>query len=642
MKIAPKKLIFIIIMAASLLVMLSKQAYCFDEDEETTEQPTQASEIAPQKMDTLKSRTYDEGITIKEIDIKGNNLVKKENILKNMETKEGSLFNKDMIQKDLKNIYEMGYFTDKIKAIPEASPTGIKLRVEVEENAPVTGFSITGNKVISTEDLSKIFNTQTGLPQNIAELNKAVENIENLYAEKGYILARVKKITDDPDGMINIKINEGMIEDIKFKGNTKTKDFVIKRNLVTVPGMVYNENILKQDMSRLFSTQSFSDIRRVISASPNDPDKYRLTIEVDEKRTGSISLGGGIDTGTGLFGTLGYMDRNFRGVGQQLSTNFTIGSGLILNNSDVVQRAALQFEANFVEPRLKGTLNSLELSAFGREYASYQVPLGIEKRFGTEIELARPIKRVPHLAGSISMGVENVRIKEGDSGKISSIFADKGIDIAERAKQLEGGTFLSFGPSLVYDTRNNVLNPTSGWYASASVKESFMLSGNADSFGKLTLGARKFYPVGKESTFTVGAKIGSNIIGNMPEFAAFRLGGPYSVRGFKEGYVGNGQSFAMASAEFRTPIPFIDKVTNIGFFRDMRTALFLDSGTVFKETLTNDLFKRPGYGVSAGMGLRVNVPALGPIRVDYGYPLSFLGHGIKRKGVFTFGFGDRY
>ncbi|EKE03031.1 MAG: Surface antigen [uncultured bacterium] len=624
----------------TLFVLNAGSLASFSQEEEEP-QFTQANEIDDQKLNNLQDRSYDEGITVKEIEIKGNNLVKTEIILDKLAIKQGSRFDRNLIQKDLKTIYDMGYFTERLKAIPEPSSTGIKLRIEVEENAPVTGFNITGNEVISTEDLSNIFNSQTGLPQNIAELNKAVESIENLYSEKGYILARVKRITDDPDGMINIDINEGVIDDIKLSGNTKTKDFVIKRNMVMTPGMVYNEKLLKQDLSRIFATQAFSDIRRVLSASPEDPEKYRLTVEVDEKRTGSISLGGGIDTGTGLFGSLGYMDNNFRGLGQQLSTSFMAGSGIVLRDQDTIKRANLQFEANFVEPRLKQTLNSLEVSAFGREFASYQVPLALERRIGTEIELARPIKRVPHLAGSVSLGVENVNIQEGDRGRIETAFTERGLDIGRRAAQLSGGTFVSLGPSLIYDTRNSFINPTDGWYASTSFKESLAVGGNTGSFGKATATVRKFYPVGEKSTFTYGGKIGTQVMGDLPEFASFRLGGATTVRGFREGDVGNGRGFMLATAEFRTPIPFIDQITDINFFRDMRAAFFMDAGSVFRETLTNEIFNRPGYGISVGTGLRVNVPGLGPIRVDYGYPLTYVGAGNK-KGRFTFGFGERY
>ncbi len=618
-------------------------AFAYDDEEEQEQEFTQADKIIPNQLKEINDRTYDEGITIKEIDITGNNLVKTDDILNTMSTKEGSKFDRDSIQKDLKTIYEMGYFTEKIKAIPQSGPNGIKLRIQVEENAPVTGFSITGNKVVNTEDLSKVFEGQTGLPQNINELNKAVEKIENLYAEKGYILARVKKISDDPDGMINIEVNEGIIDQIKISGNTKTKDFVIKRNMATAPNTIYNENLLKQDLSRIFGTQSFSDVRRVITASPDDPDKYLLTVEVDEKRTGAISLGGGIDTSTGLFGTIGYMDNNFRGLGQELSLNFMTGSGVVLRDSDTVRRSPIQFEAKFLEPRLKQTMNSLEVAGFFRDYASYQVPLAIERRYGGEIEFARPIKKVPHLAGSISMGFENVKIKEGDEDDILEKFADN-TDYTEaeakeqRKKQLKGGSYISVGPSLVYDTRDSILNSRSGWYVSTSLKEALGLSGG--SYGKISGSVKKFVPVGEKSSIVFGVKGGSQLLGTMPEFAAFRLGGSDSVRGFREGNVGNGKAFMMATTEFRTPIPFVDKMTKINFVKDMRLAVFADAGSLFRETVTNDLYNRPGYGISAGLGLRVNIPGLGPLAVDYGYPLTSVGSGNHKGGRFTFGFGQ--
>jgi len=630
----------LIILTLCLLTILNTNLASYSKDEEEEKPLIEAGKIDPKKLNTLQNRTYDEGITIKDIEISGNNLVKTDTILDKLSTKKGSKFDREIIQRDLKTIYDMGYFTEKIKAVPQSSATGIKLQIQVEENVPVTGFNLSGNKVITTSDLNNILKNQAGLPQNIAELNRSVERIEELYAEKGYILARVKKITDDPDGTINIQLNEGIIDDIKISGNTKTKDFIIKRNMYTAPGMTYNENILKQDLARIYSTQSFGDIRRVISASTKDPDKYSVSVEVDEKRTGSISLGGGVDTASGLFGMVGYADNNFRGRGQQLSLNLLAGSAALLQDRDIIRRASFQVEANFVEPRFRNTLNSIETSAFMRDFASYQIPLGLERRIGGEIEIARPIKKIPHLAGSVSVGVENVDISEGNYDEIKNLYDTKGIDISERAKQLSGGTFLSLGPSVVYDTRNSIVNPTSGWYNSAGFKESFALSGDSSTFGKVTASSRKYIPVGQKSTVTLSGRIGSKVIGDIPEFAAFRLGGFNTIRGFYEGDVGTGTGFMMSSAEFRTPLPFIERATKIGFFRDMRLAAFLDAGTIFNESITDKLYNRPGYAISTGLGLRVLVPGMGPIRVDYGYPISYVGAGNKRGGRFTFGFGQ--
>ncbi len=603
---------------------------------------TGAQEIDPGGLDILKDRSYDEAITIRDIKIKGNTLVTKEKILNELKTKPGIKFNRDLIKEDLKILYKMGYFTERIKAVPEPGPSGIVLHIEVEENVPVTGFNITGNETVSSAEVLSVLESQAGLPQNITELNRAIHNIEEMYAEKGYILARVKKVSDDPDGMINVSINEGIIDEVEISGNFKTKDYVIKRNLTVEPGEIYNETRLKQDLTRLFGTRAFSDVRRVISPSIENPDKYKLTIEVDEKRTGSISLGGGVDSETGLFGQVGYIDNNFLGRGQELSTSFMMGSGTVLNDRDVVDRASYQIEARFTEPRLMHTLNSLQVNAFARDMASYQVPLGIERRIGGSIEVARPLKQVKNLAGSVSIGIEDTDLREGDEVEINALFNAQKINITERAKQLKGGTFLTIGPSLVYDSRNSLLLPTKGWYGSVGFKEYFaVLGSDARTFGKGHLSLRKYFPLGKKSTFIIGGKMGSKIIGNIPEFEAFRLGGPYTIRGFREGDVGNGEGFMMAVAEFRTPIPFIDRFLKYKIVRDVRLAFFLDTGKLFEETVTNQLYNYPGYAMSIGTGVIVPLPFLGPIRFDYGYPITAVGSGNKR-GRFTFGIGERF
>ncbi|OGI00176.1 MAG: hypothetical protein A2Y25_00315 [Candidatus Melainabacteria bacterium GWF2_37_15] len=609
---------------------------------EEEERSTGAQEIAPEQLDNLENRSYDEAITIQDIQIEGNTLVSKEKILDQLKAKPGLKFSRDLVKEDLKSIYDMGYFTERLKAVPEPSPSGITLRIQVEENVPVTGFNITGNETVSTEEILSIIEEQAGLPQNITELNQAVGRIEKLYADKGYILARIKKVSDDPDGTINMAINEGMIDSVEISGNVKTKEYVIKRNLTVQPGEIYNEDKLKQDLTRIFGTQAFSDARRVISPSMEDPEKYKLTIEVDEKKTGSISLGGGVDTLTGLFGQAGYIDNNFLGRGQEVSTNIMVGSGSVLDDKDVLDRASYQFEAKFVEPRLMQSMTSLQVNAFGKDMASYQIPLSVERRIGGEIELARPLKQVKNLAGSVSIGFEDVDLNEGDADEIARIFKEKGIDIAKRAEQLKGGTFISLGPSIVYDSRNSLLNPTDGWYLGANFKESFaIMDSDAETFGRATLSVRKFFPVGEKSTFVLGGKMGSKVIGTVPEFEAFRLGGPYSVKGFREGDVGNGEGFMMATAEFRTPIPFVNKFLNYKIVRDLRLAFFMDAGQLFDETLTSELYNYPGYAVSIGTGLIVPLPYLGPIRVDYGYPLTSVGAGNKR-GRFTFGIGERY
>ena len=136
------------------------------------------------------------------------------------------------------------------------------------------------------------------------------------------------------------------------------------------------------------------------------------------------------------------------------------------------------------------------------------------------------------------------------------------------------------------------------------------------------------------------AKGGGKIHGdNMPEVMAYRLGGPYTVRGFKMSGVGTGEAFIMGSAEFATPIPFLDR-TRINFLNNLRFTAWVDAGKVFNPTITNTLYDRPLYAVSAGIGLKLYIPGMGPLSIDYGIPLTNPGDNGSRNGYFTFGVGD--
>lgn len=615
---------------------------CFAKNEEE-KKFTELKSLDTEEIKTLENKTYDNAITIKKIHVTGNNLINTKNILNNLNLKPGINFDRGLVQQDLKTIYQMGYFTEKIKAVPQQTDNGITLHIQVEENIPVTGFNIIGNNVISTEEIMLLLKQQQGLPQNITELNNSIKNLEKLYAERGYILARVEKVADDPDGLINIEINEGKISKVSISGNTKTKEFVIKRNITVSPGEVYDENKIKRDLARLYGTRAFADVRRVISVSPENPDEYNVTIETDEKRTGSISIGGGVDTETGFFGSLGYIDNNFRGLGQELSMNFTAGSGVILNNSAVVDKIPIQFRASFIEPRLKNSLTSLRLTGFVTDMASYQVPLGVEKRYGGEIEFAKPLKKIADLAGSFTVGIEKISLREGDSSGIKAKF-DEGnysdvFRVSERIKQLKGGTYLTLGPGIVYDTRNSIILPTEGLYSSVSFKQSFMFFGDAGTYGKIRGTIKRYFPVGEKSTFVLQGKAAAKAVGDLPEFASFRLGGPYSIRGFREGNVGNGNGFLSGTAEFRTPVPFLAGI-KYKFLRNLRLAFFADAGMLYEKTFVTDLYNRPGYGISIGSGILVPIPLLGTVRLDYGYPLTKTISG-NRKGVFSFAVGER-
>ena len=578
---------------------------------------------------------------IKSVEIHGLNVISPELVMSKINLHEGDEYNKETLQNDLKNIYDLGFFTEKMKAIPVTNSDGtITLKIILEENAPVTDFTIEGNTVVSTEEILQFLLPLKGKPQNITDINSAIVKIQNLYTEKGYILARVDSVTDDPDGTVNISIKEGTIDKIMIAGNEKTKDYIIERNILTEPGTVYNENQIKEDLVRLYASQAFKDVTREIEPSTEDPDMYDITIKVEEQRTANLSVGAGVDTVTGLFGSVGIADNNFKGRNERLALNVLAGTGVILNDASIQRRMNLQAELSYYKPYFFNADTSLLSKIYYRDFGSYQVPLAIERRLGAEMTVAHRMKFNKHLTSTFSLGAENVHVSEGDFGKISSLYNRYNVPISERAKQLEGGLFLSLSPAMIFDTRDNQTVTRKGTMASLRFDEEIGLDGFDKTHGKLTGMIKQYIPVGKKSSLSFTAKGGGKIHGDeMPDVMAYRLGGPYTIRGFKMSGVGTGDAFIMGSAEFATPIPFLDR-TKIKFLNNLRFTMFIDAGKIFNPTISDTLYDRPGYAVAAGVGLKLYIPGMGPLSIDYGIPLTNSGENGSPNGYFTFGVGD--
>lgn len=577
---------------------------------------------------------------VRDIEFYGLNSITEQELREKMQMRQGGDYSRDLLQTDLKAIYEMGYFTEKMKAIPSKNDDGsVTVKIVVEENLPVKDFTVEGNTVIPVEDILATLNDMKGKPQNIAKLNIAIAQIQDLYTSKGYILSRVDSVTDDPDGTINISIKEGIIDKIMIEGNEKTKDYIIARNILTEPGMIYNENLIKEDLARLYATQAFKDVTREIEPSEELPDAYDITIKIQEQRTASISVGGGIDTVTGLFGSMGISENNFRGKCERISLTGLVGTGVILNDSSVKSHMNIQAELSYFKPYFFNADTSLNTRLFFRDFGSYQVPLAIERRFGGEVTAAHRLKVNRHATASLSLGVENIDVREGDKNAIFKLYEKYNVPISERAKQLEGGLFLSLSPALTYDTRDSATVTRHGTLATLRFDENFGMNGFNKTNGKLTGSLKQYIPIAKKSSLSFTVKGGGKIHGNLPEVMAYRLGGPYTVRGFKMSGVGTGNSFIMGSAEFATPIPFMDR-TRIAFLNNIRFTLWADAGKVFDKTISDKLYDRPMYAISAGVGLKVFIPGMGPLSIDYGIPLTNPGHNGSKNGYFTFGVGD--
>ncbi len=618
----------------------------------------------------------DRNLTVDDVTVEGNRLVPTEDILHVVKTRRGDKFDRDQVLQDLKAVNSMGYFDDRnLQVIPQLTNSGVLLKIRVQENAPVTQFSFHGNQAISTEEISKVFADQLGKPQNLNQLSGAIEKVEQAYHDRGFVLSRVTDVKDDPDGSISLTINEGVVDNIQVIGNKKTKDFIIKRSIKMKPGSVYNERQLTQDLRKLYGNGYFQDIRRSLVPSPNDPDKYTLKVEVDEKRTGTIGMGGGVDTMAGPFGSFSFSDSNFRGRGQGLSLNSQMGTGMFNNLTNNINNGGSQFlsskrtfnvEATFYEPNLKGSDVSMAVSGFGKSYNSMMVDQAMQRTVGGSVTFAKPISAHANatlgLTGEQTLlaGVGNVGNTIFDGQNLMGYLSERALQLGQatdqasaqaiaqsiRNKQLKGGTFLTVSPSVNYDTRDRPVDPTHGTLARLTAGPSIGLSGA--SFAKIGGSVTKYVSVTKGTTLAMNVQAGQ-AVGGVPQFGMYRLGGWNGIRGYRTfSDLGSGSSMLMASAELRHKLPFpkleashpMAKIVN-PILNNVKGVAFVDAGQVGGNTLINSFFQRSGVGASVGLGLRVNVPMVGLVRLDYGLPVisSLLG---KMTPRFTIGFGDKF
>ncbi len=637
-----------------------------------------------QKHEEAKEGSFDKALTIKEVLIEGNRLVPEEHILALLDSKVGTKFDKDKVLSDLEVIDQLGYFVrESIQADPEQTDNGILLKIRIEENNPIANVQILGNEVISSDVLLLPLQNLIGKPESLTKISKALDEIEKKYQESGYILARVADISLDPDGTLTVKIDEGLVDEVVIKGNAKTKEKYIKRFIPNLnAGEPYNELLLVQDFRALQGTGLFDELKRSLTPSKENPGKYDLNIEVAEKRSSSFGFGGGLNTLNGVFTNFGYNNSNLFGEGKKFSFNTQFGTGLLSdalsNQRFLSNRKTLHLEARYSDPNFLGSKNSVSVFGQGYTFNSYLVDLAQERNIGFGVSVLRPLgmnffsgfdlagedvvmreygdEALNFLSNQL-VNVENSKylddiieksaFQPGQSalGHENSIKKHAANELAKeiRKEQLEGGRYLHFSPSLVFDTRDETLSPTKGSYSKINVGQAVGIG--QDSYTKLGIDLRRYIPVGQKVTLAFNLQGASSLIGDVPMYGQFKAGGFYGVRGYRQfSDLGIGSRSLLASAEIRTPLlDIIPGIQNTPLGQNLRLVLFSDAGYVGGNGRINRLFNRLDTALSAGLGLRANIPMLGPIRVDYGLPfIKPLWNSKSIIGRFNFGFGERF
>ena len=464
---------------------------------------------------------------------------------------------------------------------------------------------------LQTDSLRGEMLTYEGATFDASRIEKSVERLTLKVAELGFAFARVRPRADrDPEGrLINLTyvIDEGprvYIERININGNSRTKDYVIRREFRLVEGDAYNNLMVNRAQKRLKSLGFFKDVK--VGRRPGSaPDRVILDVQITEQPTGELSFGAGFSTSEGVIGDVSITERNLMGNGQFL--RLKVGGST----------ERLQVDLSFTEPRFLDKNISAGFDLFHKELDLTSSSSYKSKKTGGSIRFGFP------LSENIWMGT-NYTLSHDSINDVES-----GASLA--VQQAEGSaTTSSVGLSVRYDTRNHPRNPNKGIYLLGATD--FAGVGGDVQYVRVRGEGRAYYPLFEKVTL-VGRVVAGHIEGwggqNVRLLDVFYRGGE-TIRGFdKSGYgprdrgTGDalgGQTYWAANAEVRFPLPLVPDDLGMG------GAVFADAGSLFNASdnatiIGTNLADDASIRASVGASILWNSP-LGPLRFDYAIPLQ--------------------
>jgi len=554
-----------------------------------------------------------QGITINNIQIVGLEHLDESVVLDAIDIKAGTTITTNVLTELNKNsqyLYDTGYFQQPPKLSLDYYEERTILVIDVLENPLYQGIVIKGNTIYPTEELQKLITLQPGEVTNVRTLENNISlGILKKYQDDGYVGAYIIDFrlspSGDDAGTVYLQIGEGIVDQVVFEGNEKTRDSLLQ---MLASRRIHSGSPLKKDavqqlMQDLYNMGIFEQVEPSVEPSLKE-GLINLKVRVAEAQTGQAGIGLGYSTVNGIQGTISFQERNFRGRAQSVSALLVFSKnnpGFELSYSDPYLNATDFFstslyDLNYHQQRDPGSPTESEMDV---------TSIGGSLNFGRRI--------TDRVSGSIGLGVVDYdyTVLKGDP------FRDYGP--LRRARLQQAGQTRSVTLGMSYDTRDNIFTSHSGQFLSGSAEVAAF--GGDFNFRKYVLEARDFVPHGSRSTVGFRARMGLGE-GGVPVFEEFRIGGVNSVRGLPEDAL-IGTKSILLNAEYRFPLD--KKGTFVG-------AAFTDWAWV------GESFSEMEKGCGAGVGVRFRIPALGlgAIRLDLGWNLKDGGSHLH------FGIGEMF
>ncbi len=517
----------------------------------------------------------------------------------------------DADQAILRDFYLNHGFLDVQVDKPEVRDLGkggleILYRIHEGELYKIGSLSFDGATLFDPVDLEKQIRIRSGQVASRGAIDAAASSATRYYGNRGYIRSIVQPVIQtDPLAQtadIRFKVREGsqaFINEITIRGNEKTRDEVLRRELAVYPGELFHQQKIETSERRLKNLNYFETVNRsyVPAAKTN---AYDLTFKVKEKAMGSFLIGAGFSTVDSLVGFAEMTHGNFDikhwppvGDGQKMKIRVQAGS----ERNDL--------EMSFVEPWFRDRKLALGVDLYSRTANYYSDEYELTT-LGGRVSLSKPLS--PFTRGTLSYSLEQF--------DISGVSTSAPIEIASE----EGArTKSTVGLTISRDTRDQFFVPTRGNHSAVTAELSGGPLGGDTEIYFLEAKSSHYWSLMNGHVFNLKGivrVVDSYGSGDVPIFDKLFLGGPRTLRGFEyrdvsprsvthpDEPVGGNSSF-YATAEYTVPL-----------WSKIRGAFFYDIGAV-NETALN--FGTDGLNSNYGFGARIDLPMF-PLRLDYAFP----------------------
>lgn len=598
-------------------------------------------------------------VYIKEISFEGNKTFSGKRLSKIIKTKRGKFprflykgqFDKNKFNEDIANIkgfYGSGGWLDadvkwKEQYSPDQSKMFLNILIDEGERYHVDTINIKGNTLFTNTEIVNMLELMKGSAFIPESLQKDTQNIRNAYGRQGYINARAKtaytykQVEPKIDITYDIQENERFfIEKVIISGNDKTKDSVIRRELLFFPGERLDTEKVHTSEQRLTGTGYFdaeSGTPTEITYEPGTKHNTKnVIVNVKDAKTGMLRFGGGFGANAGLFGDISYSDENFdifdlpkdwkdftsgnafRGAGHTVSVRFSPG----------FQRT--EGMVSFANPSVYDSGYSLGLSAdaFHRKREDY-----IEERKGGKLTVGKHVSWLRGLRLGLTPNYEVIGVQDVDDNAPQTV------------KDIEGSNQkLSLELIAKLDRRNSRFFTTKGYEINSSLE----ISGLDVDIVKFVTRGKKYhtifdFPNWGKHVLSYGGTLGiveSTTDEGVPIFERLFAGGSNSIRGFS--FRGVGPIGSVSKEQIGGKVKLIGTIEyTMPVYSDMvRGTFFIDAGKV--DTDVNDI-NFNNLRASLGFGFKARVPFLGNsvVSVDFGFP--FVDKDSDDEQTITFNFG---